>query len=89
MIIGVRVSPRASKPGIGEWGKDSGGRSYLNVRVAAAPADGAANRELIKLLSKTVGVSNSSVRIVGGETSRLKRVEVPFEETEMRARLSR
>jgi hypothetical protein len=89
MILGVRVTPRSSKPGIGEWKTDPGGRPFLELRVAAAPADGAANEEVIKLLAKALGVPKSSVSIVSGETSRLKRLELPLEEAEIRALLSR
>lgn len=89
MILGVRVTPRSSKPGIGEWKNDPGGRPFLEIRVAAAPADGAANDEVVKLVSKALGVPKSSVRIVRGETSRLKRLELPLEEAEIRALLSR
>ena len=89
MKLGVRVTPRSSKPGIGEWKTDPGGRPFLEVRVAAAPADGAANDEVVKLVAKALGIPKSSVRIVSGETSRLKRLELPLEEAEVRALLSR
>jgi uncharacterized protein (TIGR00251 family) len=87
--IGVRVTPRSSKPGIGEWQTDPGGRAFLEVRVAAAPADGAANDEVIKLLAKALGLSKSSLSIVSGQTARLKRIELPLEADEVRVRLSR
>ena len=86
-VIGIRVTPRSAKPGIGEWRVDPGGRPFLEVRVAAAPADGAANEEVIKLLAKALGVPKSSLAIVSGQTARLKRVEGPFEEREIRVLL--
>lgn len=88
-LLSVRVTPRSARPGIGEWRKDSGGRPFLEVRVAAAPADGAANQELIRLLAKALGLPKSSVGIGSGETARLKRIELPLNEEEIRARLSR
>ena len=86
-VIGIRVTPRSAKPGIGEWKTDPGGRPFLEVRVAAAPADGAANDEVIKLLAKALGVSKSSLSIISGQTARLKRIEVPIDEAEVRTRL--
>ena len=86
-VLAVRVTPRSAKPGIGEWKTDPGGRPFLEVRVAAAPADGAANDELIRLLAKTLDVAKSDVRIVSGETARLKRLEVPLSEDQVRASL--
>jgi uncharacterized protein (TIGR00251 family) len=87
--LSIRVTPRSAKPGIGDWKQDPGGRPFLELRVAAAPADGAANDEVIKLLAKALGLPKSSVRIVSGEASRLKRLEIPIDEAEIRSRLSR
>ena len=88
-ILAVRVTPRSAKPGVGEWKSDPGGRPFLEVRVAAAPADGAANDELIKLLAKALGLAKSQIVIVSGVTARLKRIELPIDEREVRARLAR
>jgi len=67
----IRVSPRASRDAIG--GAHDGA---LKVRTRAPPVDGAANAALVKLLSKRLRVPRSAVRIVAGESSRNKRVEV-------------
>ena len=88
-LLSVRVTPRSAKPGIGEWKTDPGGRAFLEVRVAAAPADGAANDEVVKLLAKALGIPKSSLAIVSGQAARLKRIELPLDEAEMRSRLSR
>ena len=47
----------------------------------APPVDGEANAALVLLISKSLGVTKSSVRIVRGETSRVKEVEVDGYET--------
>jgi uncharacterized protein len=88
-IIAIRVTPRSSKPGIGGWRTGADGREELEVRVGAAPSDGEANAAVIKLLSKKLGVPKGSIEIVSGETSRHKRIAVPIDEVELRARLSR
>ena len=86
-VLSIRVTPRSAKPGIGDWKTDPGGRPFLEVRVAAAPADGAANEEVVKLLAKALGLSRTSLKIVSGQTARLKRIELPLEDAEIRARL--
>ena len=88
-VLGVRVTPRSAKPGIGEWKADPAGRPFIEVRVSAAPTDGAANDELIKLLAKALDLPKSSLAIVSGQTARLKRIDVPLSEVEIRARVSR
>jgi len=67
----VYVVPRASRSEIA--GAHDGA---LRVRLAAAPVDGAANRELIAVLAKALHVSRSAVAIDAGHTSKIKRVTV-------------
>jgi uncharacterized protein (TIGR00251 family) len=70
-IINVRVIPRAGQSGIA--GKR--GDAWL-VRLNAPPVDGAANAELIDVLSDVLGVPKRAVSIVSGERSRQKRVRI-------------
>lgn len=86
-ILAIRVTPRAAKPGIGGWRAGADGREELEVRVAEAPADGAANEAVIRLLAKALGVSRSELSIISGQTSRHKRLAIPFELHEARRRL--
>lgn len=71
IIFTVRVVSRASKSEI--VGELDGA---LKVRIASPPVDGAANAELIKLLAKTFDVPKSAVEIIGGQTSKTKKVRV-------------
>jgi uncharacterized protein (TIGR00251 family) len=67
----VRVQPRASREEI--VGEREGA---LVVRLAAPPVEGAANRALVRLLGRTLGVAPSEVTIVSGSGGRRKRVAV-------------
>jgi uncharacterized protein (TIGR00251 family) len=61
----------------------------LHVKLAAPPVDGAANEALILLLADVIGVGRRSIRIVSGQHSRLKRVEIADrEQADVDARLS-
>ena len=48
----------------------------LKARVRAAPSEGEANAALCRLLAKALGVPPRRVAIVGGATSRIKRVKI-------------
>lgn len=67
----VRVQPRASRTEV--VGEHDGA---LKVRVAAPPVDGDANRELVRLLAKALGLASSQVRLVSGATGRSKTLEI-------------
>ena len=86
--IAIRVTSRSAKPGIGGWRAGADGREELEVRVAEAPADGAANSAVVKLLAKALGVPKSEVRIVAGQASRHKRIDVSLDLEEVRRRLT-
>jgi uncharacterized protein len=67
----VRVVPRASRDAIdGEY------QSALKVHITAPPVDGRANDALRRLLALRLKVPLAAVRILGGEKSRNKRVEI-------------
>ena len=69
--FGVHVQPRASRTELaGVHG------TALKVRLHAPPVDGAANEELVKFRAKSLGVARRAVRIVSGQTSRSKVVEI-------------
>ena len=80
----VRAQPRASRSEIVGLHGDA-----LKVRLAAPPADGAANEALIEVLADALGIARGAVRIVSGATSRGKVVEVDGVSVENVARLAR
>lgn len=67
----VRVQPRASRSEIAGVHGDA-----MKVRLSAPPVDGAANAALVELIAEALGVGRRAVRIVNGESSRSKVVEV-------------
>ena len=83
VTIAIRVTPRSARPGIGEWREGADGRRELEIRVAEAPADGAANEAVVKLLAKALRISRGQVTIISGAASRNKRVAIPFEADEL------
>jgi uncharacterized protein (TIGR00251 family) len=69
--IDVYVQPRASRTQIA--GMHDG---RLKIRLAAPPVDGAANAELVSFIAMRLGIAKSQVRVVAGQTSRRKVIEV-------------
>ena len=52
----------------------------LKIKVKAPAVEGAANKELVKFLSKQFKVPKSAVTFVSGETSKRKRIRLPRSE---------
>ena len=67
----VRIVPRASRSEVsGEY------NGALRIRIAAPPVDGAANRELIRILAKSLKLPQNAIEIVSGASSKTKVVRV-------------
>jgi uncharacterized protein (TIGR00251 family) len=71
LIVSVRVTPRAKRNEIGDVVN-----GLLQIRTTAPPADGKANKAVIKLLAEFVDVPPSRVTLLRGATSRNKQFVV-------------
>lgn len=78
----LKVVPGASRDEITGWLGEA-----LKVKVSAPPEKGKANRAVLKLLAKLLGVSKSSITIVSGETSQQKVLEIELDTNALRKRL--
>ena len=70
-LLDLKVSPKASRNAItGFMGE------VLKVSVTAAPERGKANAAVEELLAQALALPLSAVKVVGGHTSKTKRIEV-------------
>jgi uncharacterized protein (TIGR00251 family) len=76
ICISLKVTPRGGRDDIDGVETLANGRSVVKVRVRAIAEGGEANRAVLSLLAKALGVSKGSVRLLSGPTSRLKQVAV-------------
>jgi len=72
VIIDIRAVPNSSKNMVSGILDDS-----LKLKIKAPAVEGAANKELIRFLSKLFKVSKSDILFVNGETSKRKRISFP------------
>jgi uncharacterized protein (TIGR00251 family) len=71
IYLPIKVVLKAKKSEITGWENDR-----LRIRLSAIPEKGLANDELLRLLSITLGIPKTSLRIVQGKTARLKIVRI-------------
>jgi len=67
----IRVVPRASSISI-----EQEGPTQYKVRLTSPPVDGAANSQLIEVLSKKLSIASRCIEIARGQTARVKRVKL-------------
>lgn len=71
MLLHLKVVPKSSRDRVVGWIGDR-----LKVQVSAAPERGKANAAVVDVLAAALGIPRGRVRIVAGETSPLKTVEI-------------
>ena len=71
VTLKIKVEPRSSRKGISGVVGDA-----IKIKVNAPPVGGAANEELIEVLSEEFGIKKTSIRILRGISSRNKVVEI-------------
>jgi uncharacterized protein (TIGR00251 family) len=71
----IRVTPRAKRTAVTGI-VEADGRPALAIRLAAPPVDGAANKALLAFLAAALDLPRSRLRILSGETGRLKIVAI-------------
>lgn len=71
ITINVKVQPRSSRKGLDGVSGDA-----LKIRLTSAPIDGAANEQLIEVLSEELNIKKNSIRIIRGQSSRRKVIEI-------------
>ena len=70
-VLQIIVVPRASRSRV--VGEHDG---RLKVQLAAAPVDGEANEELVRMLSELLHISRAQVELVSGQGARRKTVRL-------------
>jgi uncharacterized protein YggU (UPF0235/DUF167 family) len=76
LVVTVRLTPRGGRDQIEGVESRADGRCVLKARVRAAATEGEANDALTRLLARAAGVAPRAVRLIGGATSRIKRLHI-------------
>ncbi len=77
VTLRIKAQPAASKNAFCEiYGKDA-----IKIRIKAPAVEGAANKELVKFLSKSFKIPKSDIVLKSGQTSKIKVVVFPLTES--------
>jgi uncharacterized protein (TIGR00251 family) len=88
----IAAKPNAKKSALLRFvelpGRDGAMERALEIAIAAPPVEGRANEELVRVLSKALGLKKKDVVVVAGETGRSKIVEIEgLDASELESRL--
>lgn len=72
-IVRIKLSPNASFCGFGELFVNADGQTYLKAYITVAPEKGKANKEIIKVLAKELGIPKQKIELLAGATTHLKK----------------
>ena len=85
VILPIKAFPASSRNGIAGWLGDT-----LKVRVTAPAERGKANAAVERVIAEALGVPKECIRVVRGQTSARKAVEIMgLSEDELHRRLSK
>ena len=83
----MRVTPNAGREAVEGVELRDDGRTVLRLRVSAVPDRGRANAAAVQLIARVLYVPKSAVRLVSGETARLKTLAVDGTPAELGGRI--
>jgi len=86
--LSVRLTPNGGRDAIDGLETVSDGECYLKARVSVAPEKGKANKALIALLSKSLGLPKSTLSIISGDTARKKILRIEGEPEDLMKKLN-
>jgi uncharacterized protein YggU (UPF0235/DUF167 family) len=87
--VRVRVTARGGRDALAGLETLADGRQVLKIRVRAAPADGAANDAVRRILATALDRPASAVDLQAGATARVKTFAVTGDPAALRAKLVR
>ena len=86
--LSVRLTPNGGRDAIDGLEAGGDGECYLKARVSAVPEKGKANKALIALLSKSLGIPKSTFILVSGDTARKKILRIEGEPEDLMEKLN-
>lgn len=80
-LLRIKLAPSSSFCGFRGIYADEKGNEFLKAAVTVVPEKGKANKELIRLLSKELGIAKSQITLISGETEHLKKLYLEIPQT--------
>lgn len=83
----IRLTPNGGRDAFDGVESGADGELYFKARVMAVPEKGKANKALIALVAKSLGIARSSISLISGETARKKILRIDGDPEDISKRL--
>jgi uncharacterized protein (TIGR00251 family) len=87
LTLAVRLTPNGGRDQLDGIELDADGKARLKARVSVVPEKGKANKALVALIAKALGLPKSSVSLVSGDTSSKKILRIDAEPEDVMVKL--
>jgi uncharacterized protein len=85
--LAVRLTPNGGRDSVDGVELNGNGEAHLKVRVSDVPEKGKANKALIAVLAKRIGVAKSSITLLSGDTARQKILRIDGDPEDLRDKI--
>lgn len=85
--LAIRLTPNGGRDGIDGVETNGNGEAHLKVRVSDVPEKGKANKALIAVLAKRLGIAKSAITLVSGDTARQKILRIDGDPEDLQEKL--
>jgi uncharacterized protein (TIGR00251 family) len=85
--LAVRLTPNGGRDAIDGIEFNAEGEAHVKARVSCVPEKGKANKALVILLAKALGLAKSSVSVVSGDTARQKILRIDGDPEDLAKRI--
>jgi uncharacterized protein YggU (UPF0235/DUF167 family) len=89
LLLTVRLTPKGGRDAIDGVATLADGRAVLKARVRSVASEGAANTALVRLIAGALDVAPGRIDIASGAATRLKRLRIAGNSTDLAAALAK
>lgn len=85
--LAIRLTPNGGRDDVDGVELNGNGEAHLKVRVSDVPEKGKANKALIAMLAKRLGIAKSAITLVSGDTARQKILRIDGDPEDLQEKL--
>lgn len=86
--LAIRLTPNGGRDSVEGVELNGNGDAHLKVRVSDVPEKGKANKALIAVLAKRIGIAKSAIKLISGDTARQKILRIDGDPEDLKEKIT-